>query len=62
MYYPYFRGKQYELITIRENAELIARNNIVPITALGTFFFRKELENCQRRLAAVRIVNPVVSR
>jgi len=31
MYYPYFRGKQYELITIRENAEMIARNNIVPV-------------------------------
>ena len=31
MYYPYFRGKQYELIAIRENAEVIAQNGIVPI-------------------------------
>jgi len=31
MYYPFFRGKQYELVTIRENAELIAKSNIVPI-------------------------------
>lgn len=31
MYYPFFRGKQYELITIRERAELIANNNICPI-------------------------------
>ncbi len=30
MYYPYFRGKQYELIAIRENAALMA-TNIVPI-------------------------------
>ena len=31
MYYPYFRGKQYELITIRENAETMAKHDIVPI-------------------------------
>ncbi len=31
MYYPYFRGKQYELITIRENAERLSQSNIVPI-------------------------------
>lgn len=31
MYYPYFRGKQYELITIRENAELLAAAEFVPI-------------------------------
>ena len=31
MYYPYFRGKQYDLITIRENAERMARANIIPI-------------------------------
>ena len=31
MYYPYFRGKQYELITIRERAALMAENKIVPI-------------------------------
>lgn len=31
MYFPYFRGKQYELITIRETAELLAANNFVPI-------------------------------
>lgn len=30
-YFPYFRGKQYELICIRENAELIAENGFVPI-------------------------------
>lgn len=31
MYYPYFRGKQYELIAIRERAGLIAENDFVPI-------------------------------
>lgn len=31
MYHPYFRGKQFELITIRETAELLASSEFVPI-------------------------------
>ncbi len=31
MYYPYFRGKQYDLIAIRENAELLAKSQFIPI-------------------------------
>lgn len=31
MYHPYFRGKQYELITIRETAGLLAKVGFVPI-------------------------------
>lgn len=31
MYYPYFRGKQFELITIRETAEVMAKAGFVPI-------------------------------
>ncbi len=31
MYSPYFRGKQYELITVRENADLLASAGFVPI-------------------------------
>jgi len=31
MYYPYLRGKQFELILLRDNSELIAKNNIHPI-------------------------------
>ncbi|MFN4298035.1 MAG: sce7725 family protein [Brevundimonas sp.] len=31
MYHPYFRGKQYELITIRENAERLAQAGFLPI-------------------------------
>lgn len=31
MYHPYFRGKQYELVTIREAAPLMASSSFVPI-------------------------------
>ena len=31
MYHPYFRGKQYELITIRENAQRMAEAGFLPI-------------------------------
>lgn len=31
MYFPYFRGKQYELIAIRERAGLFAETGFVPI-------------------------------
>lgn len=31
MYFPYFRGKQYDLITIRECAQLMAEAKFVPI-------------------------------
>jgi hypothetical protein len=31
MYYPYLRGKQFELILLRDNADLLAENNIHPI-------------------------------
>lgn len=31
MYHPYFRGKQFELITIREMAELLAEKGFVPV-------------------------------
>ncbi|HEY8037951.1 MAG TPA: sce7725 family protein [Methylobacter sp.] len=31
MYHPYFRGKQNELITIRENAQLLKKSRFVPI-------------------------------
>jgi hypothetical protein len=31
MYHPYFRGKQYELITVREMAPLLAASNFRPI-------------------------------
>src|SRR5262245_6593705 len=31
MYHPYFRGKQYELITVREMAPLLAASDFRPI-------------------------------
>jgi len=31
MYYPYLRGKQYELILLRENAKLMKDASMVPI-------------------------------
>ena len=31
MYFPYFRGKQYELLTVREMAKLISDSSFVPI-------------------------------
>lgn len=31
MYHPYFRGKQFELIAIRETAQLLSDSNFVPI-------------------------------
>ncbi|MBC8342547.1 MAG: sce7725 family protein [Bacteroidetes bacterium] len=31
MYYPYLRGKQFELILLRDNAGFLAKNNIHPI-------------------------------
>lgn len=31
MYYPYFRGKQFELVLLREMADFIASNSINPI-------------------------------
>lgn len=31
MYYPYLRGKQFELILLRDNAKFLAKNNIHPI-------------------------------
>lgn len=30
-YHPYFRGKQYELLCVKENAELISRSGFCPI-------------------------------
>ena len=31
MYYPYFRGKLYELVLLREQASFLANNHIHPI-------------------------------
>lgn len=49
MYYPYFRGKQNELITIRNNAELMANANFIPIIEP----VRETLNGLKRALDAV---------
>jgi hypothetical protein len=61
-YHPYFRGKQYELITIREQAPLMAQSGFVPIIEP----VKEALGGLERTLAAVSqaegkavlIVNP----
>lgn len=62
-YYPYFRGKQFELITIRENADLLAAADFVPIIEP----VKQNLKGLKRALDAVDenqgqaivIVNPL---
>lgn len=62
MYYPYFRGKQFELITVREMAPLLAEKNFVPVIepvreALGGL--KKTLSAvCAAGGHAIAIVNP----
>lgn len=63
MYHPYFRGKQFELITIRETAELLAASNFVPIIepvkeSLGGLE-RTLKAVCGAKGKAIVIVNPV---
>ncbi|AZH84546.1 ATP-binding protein [Plantibacter sp. PA-3-X8] len=62
MYYPYFRGKQFELIALRESASLIANANFVPIIEPVRETLTS-LERALRSLAdagarAIVIVNP----
>ena len=62
MYHPYFRGKQFELVAIRENAELLGQIGFVPIIEP----VRESLTGLKRTLEAivgaagevVLIVNP----
>ena len=62
MYHPYFRGKQFELITIRDMAQLMASSGFVPIIEP----VRETLKGLKRALSdickaegkAIIIVNP----
>lgn len=62
MYHPYFRGKQFELITIREMAPLLAEKNFIPVIepvreALGGL--KKALSAvCDAGGQAIVVVNP----
>ncbi len=62
MYHPYFRGKQFELIAIRETAALMAKAGFIPIIepvreALRGLE-RTLTEICARSGQAIVIVNP----
>lgn len=64
MYYPYLRGKQFELILLRENAEFIAESHIHPIIEPVKSEFKalnrtiKTL--CENEVTCTIIVNPQV--
>ncbi|MGP9635420.1 sce7725 family protein, partial [Halomonas sp. AOP43-A1-21] len=49
MYYPYFRGKQFELITIREMSELLAEKSFVPVIEP----VRESLNSLKKTLTAI---------
>ena len=64
MYYPYFRGRQYELIAIRESAPILAKKNFVPIiepvnerlSSLGKTLDRL----CDEDARVILIMNPQI--
>lgn len=62
MYHPYFRGKQYELITIRECVDILKASNFIPIIepvkqSLGAL--QKTISRLvERQTKAIVIVNP----
>lgn len=62
MYHPYFRGKQFELIAVRETATLMATSGIVPIiepVKESLSGLRKTLDAiCDAGGQAIVIVNP----
>ncbi len=62
MYYPFFRGKQYELIAIRETALVLAASGFVPIiepVRTQMSGLHKSLEAvCEADAEAIVIVNP----
>lgn len=63
MYHPYFRGKQFELITIRETAELMAKSGFCPIIEPVKEAFnglhRALTAICDANGKAIVIVNPL---
>jgi hypothetical protein len=62
MYHPYFRGKQFELITVRENAPMLATAKFIPVIepvkeSLGGL--QRTLKAvCDEEGSAIVIVNP----
>ena len=66
MYYPYFRGKQYELISIRESVSIITDSEFVPIIEPVKVEMKDPLGSVRKTLTALEegnaraivIVNP----
>lgn len=62
MYHPYFRGKQFELITIRETATLMANSGFTPIiepVREGLSGLERTLNAvCEAKGSAIVVVNP----
>ena len=62
MYHPYFRGKQYELITVRETATILAEQNFIPIiepVKEDLKPLKKTLDVlCEENVQAIIVVNP----
>lgn len=62
MYYPYFRGKQYELVAIRENSDKIARAGMIPIiepVKLNLGSLRRAVQSLAENEARfVLVINP----
>lgn len=52
-YYPYFRGKQFELIAIRENAQRMAKSKFVPIIEP----VKKDMAGLTRAIQAVAVAS-----
>lgn len=61
MYYPYFRGKQYELVTIKENAQRMG-TNIIPIiepVKLATSGLQRTIQKLiENNVCFILIINP----
>ena len=64
MYYPYLRGKQFELVLLRENAEFLEKNNIHPIIEPVKSNFRALMRTAkvlnEKEVDCTLIVNPLV--
>lgn len=64
IYFPYFRGKQYELIAIRESANFLVRHGFVPIIEP----VKKDMKGlekalniiCQENAKTIVIINPQI--
>ncbi len=64
MYYPYFRGKQFELITVRECAQLMSNAGFVPViepVREQTSGLKKAVESlCEHDTQAIIVANPQI--